>query len=33
MRRSRKQRVEAISEGMILGLLLYTLFEIYTLVF
>jgi hypothetical protein len=33
MRRSKKERMETISDGAILGLLFYTLFEIYTLVF
>jgi hypothetical protein len=33
MRRSKKERIERISDGMILGLLLYTLLEIVTLIF
>jgi hypothetical protein len=33
MKRSDKERFETISDGMILGLLLYALFEIYSLVF
>jgi hypothetical protein len=33
MRRSKKERVETITDGMILGILLYALFEIYILIF